>query len=88
MIEDREQLQDPDADWDREDPVEGTPITEDNPDTPTYNELTGEFRYLPDPELDELLAVGEDLPTDEEEFASPPPDEVSETEDDVTPGEL
>jgi hypothetical protein len=52
--EDREQLQDPDADWDREDPS--------------------------DPELDELIARGEDLPDDETEFASPPPeDEAGES---------
>ena len=58
--EDREQLQDPDADWDREDP---------RPEPPA------------DPEHDELMAVGEDLPTDEEEFAAPPEPEARVTPD-------
>lgn len=63
MTVDREQYQDPDADWDREDPRPAPPA---------------------DPEHDELMAVGEDLPTDEEECASPPPDDP---ESRVTPDE-
>lgn len=34
-----------------------------------------------DPEHDELMAVGEDLPTDAEEFASPPEPEARVTPD-------
>ncbi len=55
MTEDREQLQDPDADWDREDPA--------------------------DPEIDALISTGEDLPSDDEEFAAPPEPEGRTTPD-------
>ena len=34
-----------------------------------------------DPELDALIASGEDLPSDEEEFASPPEPEARVTPD-------
>jgi hypothetical protein len=59
MIEDREQLQDPDADNDGDD----LPVSDPRPEAPV------------DPELEALIAAGEDLPTDEEEDASPPPDD-------------
>ncbi len=52
MTDDREQLQDPDADTDIEDTRPPAPV---------------------DHEHEALMAAGEDLPTDEEEFASPPP---------------
>lgn len=39
----------------------------------------------PDPEHDELMAAGENLPTDEEEFASPPPEDEADPESRVTP---
>ncbi len=87
--EDREQLQDPDADNDGDSLPQGEPITEDDRATPFYDEATGRFRAEPlDPEIDALIAKGEDLPDDTTEFASPPPDDDEpDPECRVTPDE-
>ena len=62
----------------------GTPVTRDDPATPTFDEMTGAFRDMPpDPDHDALVATAEDLPSDDVEFASPPPEDI--TDEDSVP---